>query len=174
MLAARAVVERAISARHADPSTYTLCADLSLQLRDPAGAVRCADIALAGEPNNPHARAMRGEALVRLGTVDNGIAELDAANAAAPGDAELWRRSGRVLLGLNRSPDALKRFTRLLELQPRDADALLASAQIHLEQGELDPARTIALSLVGSPAQESRGQYVIGASRSSRASPRTP
>ena len=28
-------------------STYTLCADLSLQLRDPAGAVRCADIALA-------------------------------------------------------------------------------------------------------------------------------
>jgi tetratricopeptide (TPR) repeat protein/DNA-binding beta-propeller fold protein YncE len=162
VLAARAVVERAIIAKHADPSTYTLCADLSLRLRDPAGAVRCADIALAADANNPHARAMRGEALVRLGTVDNGIAELDAANAAAPADAELWRRSGLVLLGLNRNPDALKRFARLLELQPRDADALLASAEIHLGQGELDPARTIALSLVGSPVQESRGQYVIG------------
>jgi tetratricopeptide (TPR) repeat protein len=103
VLAARAVVERAIGARHADATTYTLCADLSLQLRDPAGAVRCADIALASDANNPHARAMRGEALVRLGTVDKGIAELDAANAAAPADAELWRRSGRVLLGLNRA-----------------------------------------------------------------------
>jgi len=162
VLAARAVVERAIGARHADATTYTLCADLSLQLRDPAGAVRCADIALASDANNPQARAMRGEALVRLGTVDKGVAELDAANAAAPNDAELWRRSGRVLLGLNRSPEALQRFTKLLELQPRDADALLASAEIHLGQGELDQARTIALSLVGSPVQESRGQYVIG------------
>lgn len=162
LLAARAVVERAISAKHADAATYTLCADLSLQLRDPAGAVRCADIALAANPNNPQARAMRGEALVRLGTADKGIAELDAANAAAPNDVDLWRRSGRVLLGLNRSVEALRRFARLLELQPRDADALLASAQIYLEQGELDQARTVALSLVGSPVQESRGQYVLG------------
>ena len=162
VLAARAVVERAIGARHADVSTYTLCADLSLQLRDAAGAVRCADIALAADAGNPHARALRGEALVRLGTVDKGVAELDAANAAAPNDADLWRRSGRVLLGLNRNPEALRRFARVLELQPRDADALLASAQIYLEQGELDQARTVALSLIGSPVQESRGQYVLG------------
>jgi tetratricopeptide (TPR) repeat protein/DNA-binding beta-propeller fold protein YncE len=162
LLAARAVVERAISARHADPSTYTLCADLSLQLRDPAGAVRCADLALAGEPANAYARAMRGEALVRLGTADKGVAELDAANAAAPGELELWRRSARVLLGLGRNKEALQRYGRLLELQPRDADALLASAEIHLALGELDPARTIALSLVGSPAQEGRGQYILG------------
>ena len=53
VLAARAVVERAISARHADVSTYTLCADLSLQLRDAAGAVRCADIALAADAGIP-------------------------------------------------------------------------------------------------------------------------
>jgi tetratricopeptide (TPR) repeat protein/DNA-binding beta-propeller fold protein YncE len=162
LLAARSVVERAITAKHADPSTYTLCADLSLRLRDPAGAVRCADLALAGDPANAHARAMRGEALVRLGAADKGIAELDAANAAAPGDAELWRRSARVLLGLGRNKEALQRYGKLLELQPRDADALLASAEIHLGLGELDPARTIALSLVGSPAQESRGQYILG------------
>jgi tetratricopeptide (TPR) repeat protein/DNA-binding beta-propeller fold protein YncE len=162
VLAARTVVERAISAKHADASTYTLCADLSLQLRDPAGAVRCADIALAANADNPHARALRGEALVRLGATDKGVAELDAANAAAPNDVDLWRRSGRVLLGLSRAPQALRRFTRLLELQPRDADALLASAQIFLELGELDQARTVALSLVGNPVQESRGQYVLG------------
>jgi len=162
LLAARSVVERAISAKHADPSMYTLCADLSLQLRDPAGAVRCADIALAAEPANAYARAMRGEALVRLGTADKGIEELDAATAAAPGEAELWRRSGRVLLGLGKSKEALQRYTKVLELQPRDADALLAAAEIHLQLGELDQARTIALSLVGSPAQEARGQYVLG------------
>jgi len=162
LLAARAAVERAIAAGHADASTYTLCADLSLQLKDPAGAVRCADSALAADPSNPHARAMRGEALVRLGTADKGIAELDAANAAAPADVELWRRSARVLQGLGRNKEALARYERLLAIAPRDADALLASAEIHLALNELDPARTIALSLVGSAAQESRGQYVLG------------
>ena len=121
LLAARTVIERAISAKHADTSTYTLCADLSLQLRDPPGAVRCADIALAGDPSNPHARAMRGEALVRLGTVEKGLAELDAANAAAPADADLWRRSARVLQGLGRNKEALQRYGKLLELAPRDA-----------------------------------------------------
>jgi tetratricopeptide (TPR) repeat protein/DNA-binding beta-propeller fold protein YncE len=162
LLAARAAVERAIVAGHADASTYTLCADLSLQLKDPAGAVRCADSALAADAANPHARAMRGEALVRLGTVEKGIAELDAANAAAPADAELWRRGARVLHGLGRNKEALARYQRLLQLAPRDPDALLASAEIHLALNELDPARTIALSLVGSPAQEGRGQYVLG------------
>ena len=162
LLAARAVVERAISAKHADVSTYTLCADLSLQLRDPAGAVRCADIALAVDSSSPHARALRGEALVRLGTVEKGVAELDAATAAAPADAELWRRSARVLQGLGRNKEALERYAKVLELAPRDADALLASAEIHLALNELDAARTVALSLIGNAAQESRGQYILG------------
>ncbi|HEX7221319.1 MAG TPA: tetratricopeptide repeat protein [Burkholderiales bacterium] len=162
LLAARSVVERAITAKHADPSIFTLCADLSLQLRDAAGAVRCADLALATEPANAYARAMRGEALVRLGTADKGIEELDAATAAAPGEVDLWRRSARVMLGLGKSKEALQRYTKVLELAPRDADALLAAAEIHLQLGELDQARTIALSLVGSPAQEARGQYVLG------------
>jgi len=162
VLGARAVIERAVAANQADTVTYTLCADFSLMLADPAGAVRCADTALQREPTNPQARAMRGEALVKLGTVDKGIAELDAATAASPGDAELWRRSARVLQGLGKNPEALARYARLREISPRDAEALLASAEIHLALGELDQARTIALSLVGSPAQESRGQYVLG------------
>lgn len=162
VLGARAVVERAIASGQADTATFTLCADFSLTLADPAGAVKCADTALQREPTNPYARAMRGEALVKLGTPDKGIAELDAATAAAPNDPELWRRSARVLHGLGKDAEALTRYARLRELSPRDAEALLSSAQIHLALGELDPARTIALSLVGSPAQESRGQYILG------------
>ncbi|HXU42501.1 MAG TPA: tetratricopeptide repeat protein [Burkholderiales bacterium] len=162
ILGARAVVERAVATNQADAVTYTLCADFSLMLADPAGAVRCADTALEREPTNAHARAMRGEALIKLGTVDKGLAELDAATAASPTDAELWRRSARVLQGLGKNPEALARYARVRELIPRDAEALLASAEIHLALGELDPARTIALSLVGSPAQESRGQYILG------------
>lgn len=162
VLGARAVVERALAAGQADTVTFTLCADFSLTLADPAGAVKCADTALEREPTNAYARAMRGEALVKLGTPDKGIAELDAATAAAPNDPELWRRSARVLQALGKNPEALARYARLRELSPRDAEALLASAEIHLALGELDQARTIALSLVGSPVQESRGQYVLG------------
>lgn len=162
LLGARSAIERAMAAGQADAAAYTLCADLSLQLADPAGAVRCADIALGKDPANASARTMRGEALVRLGAVDKGLQELDAATAAAPADASLWRRSARVLQSLGKNADALARYARVLELLPRDPDALLASADIHLAQGEMDPARTIALSLVGSPAQESRGQYILG------------
>jgi tetratricopeptide (TPR) repeat protein/sugar lactone lactonase YvrE len=162
ILGARAVVERAVAAGHADAVTFTLCADFSLLLADPAGAVKCADTALQREPTNAFARSMRGEALIKLGTVDKGIAELDAATAAAPTEGDLWRRSARVLHGLGKNPEALARFARVLELAPRDPEALLASANIHLALGELDQARTIALSLVGSPVQEARGQYVLG------------
>jgi len=161
-LAARSAIERAVASGHADSATYTLCADLSLRLADPAGAVRCADNALQRDPASASARAMRGEALIRLGATDKGIAELDAATAAAPGDADLWRRSARAMQGLGRQREALTRYTRVLELAPRDPDALLAAAEIHLGLDELDPARTIALSLVGSTTQESRGQYVLG------------
>ena len=162
LLAARTAIERALAAGQADAATYTLCADLSLKLADPAGAVRCADTALAKDPSNAAARTMRGEALVRLGATDKGIAELDAATAAAPTDADLWRRAARVLQSLIRHAEALMRYARVLEILPRDPDALLASAEIHLTLGEMDKARTIALSLVGSPAQESRGQYILG------------
>jgi len=162
VLAARSVVERAVAAGQADAATYTLCAELSLQLADPAGAVRCADTALERDPQSAQARAMRGEALVRLGTPDKGLAELDAATALAPADVEIWRRAARMYQTLGKNPEALERYGRLLQLSPRDADALLATAEIHLALGDLDHARTIALSLVGSPAQESRGQYVLG------------
>src|SRR5258708_31151579 len=135
---------------------------MSVKLADPAGAVRCADTALAKDPSNAAARRMRGEALGRLGATDKGIAELDAATAAAPTDADLWRRAARVLQSLIRHAEALMRYARVLEILPRDPDALLASAEIHLTLGEMDKARTIALSLVGSPAQESRGQYILG------------
>ena len=162
VLGARAAVERAVASGQADAATYALCADLSLQLADPAGAVRCADGALAKDPASAAARTMRGEAMVRLGAVDNGLQELEAANAAAPTDAELWRRSARTLAALGRPKDALARYAKVLEIAPRDADALLASAELQLGLGEMDPARTIALSLVGSPVQESRGQYILG------------
>jgi tetratricopeptide (TPR) repeat protein/DNA-binding beta-propeller fold protein YncE len=162
LLAARAAIERAMAAGQADAATYTLCADLSLRLADPAGAVRCADTALAKDASDASARAMRGEALVRLGAVDKGIEELDAATAATPADPGLWRRAARVLQRLDRHAEALVRYARVLEILPRDPDALLASAEIRLALGEMDQARTIALSLVGSPAQESRGQYILG------------
>ena len=161
-LAARAAIERAVASGHADSDTYTLCADLSLRLADPAGAVRCADAALQRDPGSASARAMRGEALIRLGAADKGIAELDAATAAAPGEADLWKRAARALHGLGRLRDALSRYTKVLELLPREPDALLAAAEIHLALEELDPARTIALSLVGNAVQESRGQYILG------------
>jgi len=162
LLGARAVVERALAAGQADTSMHTLCADLSLRLSDPSGAVRCADIALARDPANAHARAMRGEALVALGAPEKGLAELDAATTAAPGEADLWLRSARTQQRLGRNEEALARYTKLLEIRPRDPDALLASAEIHLALNQLDPARTIALSLVGSPVQEARGLYVLG------------
>jgi len=161
-LAARAAAERAIQAGSADAETYALCADVSLALGDAVGAMSCVETALAKDPGNAAARAMLGEAQVRVGAVDKGLAELDAATAASPADAGPWRRAARVLQSLGRPRDALARYARVLEIAPNDAAARIASADLYLELGELDPARTIALSLAGNPAQESHGQALLG------------
>lgn len=161
-LGARSVVERAIVAGQADGATYLLCGELSLKLGDGAGAVRCLDTALAKEPNNAAARALLGEAFIRLGATEKGLAELDAAAAANPAELAPLRRAGRLLEGLGRHREALGRYAQVLAAAPRDTEALISTANVHLALGELDQARTIALSLVGTPAQESIGQYVVG------------
>jgi tetratricopeptide (TPR) repeat protein/sugar lactone lactonase YvrE len=161
-LGARSVLERAIDAGHADGETYLLCGELSLQLGDAAGAVRCLEQLLARQPGDATARALLGEAFVRLGATEKGIAELDAAAAANPADPAPLRRAGQLLAGLGRHREALARYARVLAVAPRDAETIIAAANAHLALGELDQARTIALSLVGTPAQESMGQYVLG------------
>ena len=161
-LGARSVVERAIVGGQADGTTYLLCGELSLKLGDGAGAARCLDTALAKEPNNAAARALLGEAFIRLGATEKGLAELDAAAAANPSDPAPLLRAGRILEGLGRHREALERYAKVRETAPRNTEALIASANVHLALGELDQARTIALSLVGTPVQESMGQYVIG------------
>ena len=171
LLGARSVLERAIAAHHADVATYQLCGEVSLRLADPAGAVNCLEIALKREAKNGRLRALLGDAFVRLGAVDKGIGELEAAQASHPSDPEIWRLAGQVMERLGRHREALSRYERVLSLQPRDADALLASANTHLQLADFDKARSIALSLVGSPAQESRGQYLIGRIAALRNSP---
>ncbi len=161
-LGARSATERAIAANQANSEIYALCGELSLQLGDTAGAVTCLETALSRDPKNATARAILGEAFVRLGAVDKGIAELDAACAAAPGEIAIWRRAGRVLQSLGRPRDALERYKRALAIAPRDTEALIAAANTHLALGEFDQARTIALSMAGSPDEESIGQYVLG------------
>lgn len=161
-LGARSVTERAIVAGQADGATYLLCGELSLKLGDGAGAARCLDTALAKDPDNAAARALLGEAFIRLGATEKGLAELDAAAAANPADPAPLRRAGRLLEGLGRHRDALERYAKVLATTPRDTEARIASANVHLRLGELDQARTIALSLVGNPTEESMGQYVVG------------
>ncbi|HEY6240253.1 MAG TPA: tetratricopeptide repeat protein, partial [Burkholderiales bacterium] len=157
-LGARAAIERAIAANQADVQTYVLCGELSLQLGDAAGAVSCLETALSKEPGNVTARSLLGEAFVRLGAVDKGVAELDAACAANPSEIATWRRAGRVLQSLGRPRDALERYKRALAIAPRDSEALIAVANTYLALGEFDQARTIALSMTGSPVEESLGQ----------------
>lgn len=161
-LGARAAVERAVAANQADGETYALCGELSLQLGDAAGAVTCLETALARGSGTPAVRAMLGEAFVRLGAVDKGLAQLDAAVKADPGEIATWRRAGRVFQSLGRPRDALERYRRALAIAPRDTESLVAVANLHLALGEFDQARTIALSMAGSPAEESLGQYVLG------------
>jgi tetratricopeptide (TPR) repeat protein/sugar lactone lactonase YvrE len=161
-LGARSAVERAIAANQADRETYALCGELSLQLGDASGAVSCLEKALARDAANAPARAMLGEAFVRLGAVAKGLAELDAAAAASPSDLAIWRRAGRVLQSLGQPREALARYTKVLSIAPRDPEAVIAVANTYLLLAEFDQARTMALSLVGSPAEESIGQYVLG------------
>ena len=86
---AKAEVERVLQADPSSPDARKLMAMVQLALNDPVAATRSlAEVARADGAGDPYADRLMGAALVRAGSVEEGLAFLERSVAARPADAD--------------------------------------------------------------------------------------
>lgn len=161
-ISARAAVDRAIAAGRGDAATYLWCGKIALKLGDYAGAVDCLEESLKLDPSATSTHFLLGQAYLKFGAVDKGLAQIEQAGKMAPDDPAVWVQAGLAYQGLGRHKDALASFDKALALDRLAGDARLGAAQSHIRLQEYDQARSIALSMAGVPEQESTGRYLLG------------
>jgi tetratricopeptide (TPR) repeat protein/sugar lactone lactonase YvrE len=159
---AKAVLDQLIEQQAATTETYIRCGEVSLKLADPIGAVTCLEEVLKRDEKNIPGHFLMGEAYVKLGILDRGLAQFDTAAELAPDNADVWYRAGQVMQSLEKHQQAVEKFTRALQIDSKHTRANLGLAQSYLQLQRLDEVKNIAISLAGQPATAARGQYLLG------------
>jgi predicted Zn-dependent protease len=141
LLAAAATFAGAGGAAAADP-TATGAYDLLLggvlaSEGELEPALEAYERAAASSPNDPFVHLELAELLFRMGRLERASAGARRAREIAPEDPDVLRVLGRIeMLRSERDPTAtqtaLEAFAGLLERQPEDVEALVATGQIHL------------------------------------------
>jgi choline-sulfatase len=94
-------------------------------------------------------------ALVRQGHAEAAVAEFRAIVAKEPKMADVWSEIAGLELRLGRPEDALRAYTRLVEVAPHDPAALISVSETLLLLGRLDEARAQAAAAADTiPANE--------------------
>jgi len=162
-VAAKGVVERALSGGSATQELRLLCGELSLRLNDAIGAVQCLEDALKHDDKDIAAHLLIADAYIHLGIMDKGQAELALARELAPENPQVWRRSAQIQQRLGNHTAAIELYGKTLELAADDLDSRLALAHSHRALGQHDQVRNIALALTAHSATEGEGHYLLGA-----------
>jgi tetratricopeptide (TPR) repeat protein len=92
-----------------------------LEADNPQAALDTFDRALEGEENLYRAWVGRGDSLVHLNRLEEGIAAYDRALAIKPDYSTAWSHKGDVLYDLQRIDEALSSWEKALEIEPNDA-----------------------------------------------------
>lgn len=92
-----------------------------LEADNPQAALDTFDRALESEEKLYQAWVGRGDALVHLNRLEEGIAAYDRALALKPNYSTAWSHKGDVLYDLQRINEAIESWDKALEIQPNDA-----------------------------------------------------
>ena len=166
-ISAKAVIDRLIENNTASIDTIIYCGELSLNLGDAIGAIDCLEDAIKKDKNNIKAHFLIGQAYIKLGLTDKGLAEFSTAEGLAPEDPAVWYQSGLAYQSLstddnNKYPEAIERFNKSLALDADNEATQLAIAKSYLVQKDYDNVRNIAIKLAGNRETETEGHYLLG------------
>ncbi|GMI46930.1 hypothetical protein TrCOL_g9067 [Triparma columacea] len=89
-------------------------------------ALRCLSSSERLEPGNPQARFQRANVLMGAERYEEAYKELSGVVKAAPREASVWFLIGKVAKKLGRTDEALKAFTKALDLDPKDGNMIKA------------------------------------------------
>jgi YaiO family outer membrane protein len=104
-------------------------------------ALAAYDALLARSPGNVDVLLGRGIVYARLQRWREAEADLTAAARAAPAYADVWSALGNMYVWSDRPQAAADAYTRLVALQPQDADAHVARGRAYRALGRDDDAR---------------------------------
>jgi tetratricopeptide (TPR) repeat protein len=131
---------RYVTAQPDDASGYAYYARFLLSQRQYQHADTLSSIALEKGHSVPIALAVGGQILFMKGQTSKGLDMLNEAGRLNPEDAESQYEIGSIYDRIKRPADAVKHFSRAVELNPRDARAFDYLA-LNLEPlGEIGPA----------------------------------
>lgn len=119
--------------------------------------------ALALAPGRPSVLTNRGATRLKLGLVEDALADLQDAIAAEPGNAEALGHAGTALAELGRRDEALAHFDRALALQPAVALLWTLRGTVLRELGRRDEAaESFRAALRHGGDAELNGFYLAG------------
>jgi tetratricopeptide (TPR) repeat protein len=87
-------------------------------------------------PEGAHAYQSRGNICRDLGDLEGAVADWSAALSRESPTAPLLSKRAAALLSLRRDDEAYRDYTRVLELDPKDAEAYLGRAEVWRRRGD--------------------------------------
>jgi tetratricopeptide (TPR) repeat protein len=138
-LAAQFCCQQALEADAGHADSLHLMGLVALQARQYEQAIEWITRAVRQDPK-PSYVASLAIVLQEQGRYEDALQALDKAIQLSPGDADLWRRMGDVLVQLLRHDQALLSYRHALKLNPDHADALYKSGALLGQFGQYSEA----------------------------------
>ncbi|HZN32416.1 MAG TPA: zinc-dependent peptidase [Pirellulaceae bacterium] len=138
--AAEADFDRAVKLAPQDQEAVLYRGRARMYLSDTQAALADAERACRLAPDDLEAIALRGICQVALGEFAEGLADLENAADALDGDLDLLYSLGVARAETGQTAAAIAAFTRLIQLDPKDAEAWHERSQCHAELGDKSAA----------------------------------
>ncbi len=145
-----------------DATLYSLAADALIQMDDIPSAIYYLDQAVQKEPTSARWHLKLADANFELGAEDNAKQELIKASQLANQDVQAWLEVARTYKKHALATQAVTSYNSALLVEPENEKALSELAVLHLEQGNLDQAKSLATKMAGIPALKGTSYYILG------------
>ncbi len=145
-----------------DATLYSFAADALIHMDDIPSAIYYLDQAVQKEPTSALWHLKLADANFELGADDNAKQELIKASQLANQDVQAWLEVARTYKKHALAAQAITSYNSALLVEPENEKALSELAVLHLEQGNLDQAKSLATKMAGIPALKGTSYYILG------------
>jgi tetratricopeptide (TPR) repeat protein/RNA polymerase subunit RPABC4/transcription elongation factor Spt4 len=119
---------------------------------DVKGGIKCLQMALRLNPDNPMTWMNLGNALTKDGRHEEAVAAFDKAISLDPKQEVAWNNRGNALARQGRYIEALKSYNSAIKLNPRYHDVWVNKGYVLAKMGKYDEAARCVSSIKSAPA----------------------